>query len=401
MNVSVYHEPSAPGVGGAEVVTAVIAAGLAREHRVTLHHHRPWLTSEKWAQFADADLGNVTVRVVPPPARQWHDAGGRPDRFLADLRAWQADLSRGFDLFVTSTHGVPPFNHAARGAVYVHFPTDVRGEGWPWQGGGQGPLGRVRGWVRRRLHGRAWPERFAGYQIRLANSRFTADWTAARWGVPCDVLYPPVRVDAFPDVAKRNRVAVLGRFDPMKRQLELVRAFAARAAGPLAGWELVCLGHLSDAPSERDYFATVGAAGAGAAVRLVPNPAAAELRAELAAARVFWHAAGLADPPPPPARQEHFGIATVEAMAAGCVPFVPARGGQPEIVRDGIDGYVCASVDAIADRTAAALADPAALDRRAAAARERAHEFGRDRFDAELSRRVAALAAAPAARRGA
>ncbi len=37
---------------------------------------------------------------------------------------------------------------------------------------------------------------------------------------------------------------------------------------------------------------------------------------------------------------EHFGITTGEAMSAGCVPVVINKGGQPEIVRDGVDGFV-------------------------------------------------------------
>ena len=39
-----------------------------------------------------------------------------------------------------------------------------------------------------------------------------------------------------------------------------------------------------------------------------------------------------------PERFEHFGITTVEAMAYGCVPIVPALGGQLEIVGDGRNG---------------------------------------------------------------
>ena len=35
---------------------------------------------------------------------------------------------------------------------------------------------------------------------------------------------------------------------------------------------------------------------------------------------------------------EHFGIATVEASAAGAIPIVIAMGGQKEIVKDGKNG---------------------------------------------------------------
>ena len=48
-------------------------------------------------------------------------------------------------------------------------------------------------------------------------------------------------------------------------------------------------------------------------------------------ASIFWSATGLdEDPEVHPVRFEHFGITTVEAMAAGAVPIVLAGGGRGE-----------------------------------------------------------------------
>ena len=67
----------------------------------------------------------------------------------------------------------------------------------------------------------------------------------------------------------------------------------------------------------------------------------AELDALYRGAAVYWHATGLdEDIDDDPVRAEHFGITTVEAMSAGAVPVVIAAGGQPEIVRDGVDGFL-------------------------------------------------------------
>ena len=52
----------------------------------------------------------------------------------------------------------------------------------------------------------------------------------------------------------------------------------------------------------------------------------------------FWHGAGLGEQNP--VLLEHFGLVTVEAMAAGCVPVVVASGGQTEIVQHGVNGYL-------------------------------------------------------------
>src|SRR4029078_5251848 len=62
-----------------------------------------------------------------------------------------------------------------------------------------------------------------------------------------------------------------------------------------------------------------------------------------------------------PSLQESFGLAALEAMACE-VPVVASRvGGLPEIVRDGVTGFICApdDLDGMADRGVALLTDAA------------------------------------------
>src|SRR5581483_9066529 len=366
-----------------EVVTAVIAHALRDRHTVEVTHHYPGLTRDELARFADVDLEGVELREVPRPEKGWQVWDAPAWRLPAALRRWQAELSAGHDLFVTSTHAVPPFCHAGRGAMYVHFPNFDRRATWPWNASG-GPRAKLRTW----FHERLWRRRFAGYGVRLANSRFTAEWTRERWGVACEVLYPPVRVDV-PGGPKRDVIAVVGRFTPMKRQAELVRVFRERVAPKLPGWELVCVGTVGGTPEEQEYFREVVSAAAGGPVRLVTDAPAGELRRVLAEAKVFWHAAGFGiDPRAEPHRLEHFGLATVEAMAAGCVPLVPDLGGQREIVRPGADGFLCRDVGELADRTVLLAADGERLWALSEAARRRAREFSRERFIDEVRRRI-------------
>jgi L-malate glycosyltransferase len=74
-----------------------------------------------------------------------------------------------------------------------------------------------------------------------------------------------------------------------------------------------------------------------------------------------------------PSQQESFGLAALEAMACQ-VPVVAARvGGLPEVIDDGVTGYLCApdDIEGMAERGVVLLADPELRDRigREAAAR--------------------------------
>jgi len=54
---------------------------------------------------------------------------------------------------------------------------------------------------------------------------------------------------------------------------------------------------------------------------------------------------------------EHFGITTVEAMASGCVPIVYDAGGQREIVRNGIDGFLWKTFEELIEETTQIIID--------------------------------------------
>jgi glycosyltransferase involved in cell wall biosynthesis len=81
-----------------------------------------------------------------------------------------------------------------------------------------------------------------------------------------------------------------------------------------------------------------------------------------------------------PERAEHFGMSTVEAMSAGCVPVVVRKGGQKEIVSHGESGYLWDTVDELVGNSLQLIQDQRLLERLRSAARKRAGMFGRERF---------------------
>lgn len=230
----------------------------------------------------------------------------------------------------------------------------------------------------------------ASYDRLLANSRFTQHWIERRWALPSDLLYPPVelRQDALGD-PRRPIIVSIGRFfagGHNKKHLPMIAAFRAICDAGLRGWEYHLAGGCDlSMPEHRAYLEQVRAAAAGYPIYLHVDAPSAELRELTATAQIFWHATGYGeDEQQTPERMEHFGITTVEAMAAGCVPVVIARGGQVEIVEQNVSGLLWQTLPELQAQTRALIEDPLLCARLAAGARQRSRIFGMQRFKADL-----------------
>jgi len=246
-------------------------------------------------------------------------------------------------------------------------------------------------WLLRDPRDLDWLDR---YERVLANSEFTREWIGRYWRVDADVLYPPIRVQGLRPGAKQRRILTVGRFFPpgmghSKKQLEQVRAFGEMVGrGGLDGWELHVVGGVE--PRQRGYLEEVRRAARGLPVSVHPNAPRALVEELFATSRVFWAATGLGeDEHVAPWTFEHFGMTTVEAMAAGCVPVVIDKAGQREIVRHGIDGFRWSTLAQLEARTRELAADDALRARMAAAAAGRSREFSDEAF-AERWREIAA-----------
>jgi glycosyltransferase involved in cell wall biosynthesis len=109
---------------------------------------------------------------------------------------------------------------------------------------------------------------------------------------------------------------------------------------------------------------------------LIANPPGHVVKDAYENAAVFWHAAGYGeDDRLHPERTEHFGMSTVEAMAAGCVPVVIRKGGQPEIVEHALSGFLWDTPDELVRYTHQLTGSPQVMEAMAGAARLRARMF--------------------------
>ncbi len=142
--------------------------------------------------------------------------------------------------------------------------------------------------------------------------------------------------------AKEDYLVFLGRIAPEKAPHLAIRA--AR----LAGRRLKLAGDIQ--PTYADYWETaVKPHVDGTAVEYV-GEADLDEKVELlgkAAAMLF-----------PIQWEEPFGLVMIEAMACGTPVLGFARGSVPEIVRDGVSGWVCANIEDMARRAAAPQVSP-------------------------------------------
>lgn len=189
------------------------------------------------------------------------------------------------------------------------------------------------------------------YHAYICNSYYTDKWLREYWDVKENdfVIYPPVFETAFggdkyQEVKKENIILSVGRFFTAghnKRQLELIKFFVEYQE-VLKDYEYHLAGNVSDRKEDREYLELVKKEAAKAKnIYIHENCKREELTKLYQKAKIFWHGTGYGiEIEKEPEKMEHFGISTVEAMAYGVVPVVIEKGGQKEIVEQGVNGYL-------------------------------------------------------------
>lgn len=175
----------------------------------------------------------------------------------------------------------------------------------------------------------------------ISISEFTKKYIDKEYGVESRIIYPPVSVEDFKPLKKKNIILSVGRFTKVlhnKRQDVLIETFQRMVEEGLKNWGLILIGGIEE---KSDYISKLREKITGYPIKILTNISYETLRKYYGEAKIYWHATGLGeDEAKHPEKMEHFGIVVVEAMAANCVPVVISKGGIPEIVDDRVNGYL-------------------------------------------------------------
>jgi len=221
------------------------------------------------------------------------------------------------------------------------------------------------------------------------NSEFTKKVIAKSWGVDkITVFNPMVAVEDFNPKKKEKIILNVGRFFRQlhsKRQdvlVDIFREFSEKFPDLAKDWQLILVGSVED----KEYFSEVKKKAAKLPVKFISECDRDELISLYERASIYWHATGFgADVEESPEKAEHFGITTVEAMAAGAIPIVYAAGGQPEVLGNSLSELLWGTSEECVKKTVELIKHEAKRDELNVLVRERAHAFGEKHFVRKLN----------------
>lgn len=224
-----------------------------------------------------------------------------------------------------------------------------------------------------------------GWDLIIYNSEFTKENCQKNWPVTSKVIYPPVDTVKIKPLKKKKNILSVGRFFGYlkdKKQEVLIKVFKnLYEKGLMEDWSL----HLAGSAGEGDksYLDQLRNSAKGFPVNFYPNLDYDGLINLYGESAIYWHAAGFQENDP--TKMEHFGIATVEAMAGGCVPVVIGKGGQPEIVKDKQSGFLWHNLDELKEFTVRLTLDNNLWQGLSKGAKERSKIFSKQKFTARIN----------------
>ena len=241
------------------------------------------------------------------------------------------------------------------------------------------------------------------YDLIAPISEFSRRWMRHYWDRDGPLLFPPVDTSWATPGRRRHSILGVGRFfrgTHEKKHRVMIDQFIRMRREGLDGWTLHLAGQQSERDIDLDYTRDLKRRAAGHPIEFHVDAPFADLQRLYGEAQIYWHAAGHGERESRnPVRFEHFGITVVEAMASGAVPVVLDRGGLPEIISHGVDGFRWSTTRELRDHTWRLVHDADLRRRMSEAAQGASQRFNIAAFTRRLNALVDELGfpAAPAA----
>lgn len=348
--IAIYN-PYLETKGGGEKVCLALAAALAQDENNSIYlltHNEVDITS--LGQYFNIDLSRVKTRYIysdgtlskilnklPIP--------GKVRNFFFDVQVLKQIRKHRYDVFINNCYQSNLPNPSSTGIYMCMFPQKLR------QTESISAIKKlyylfVDILYKVFLHP-GHKNGIFSYGLITANSKYTQHYINEYWHQKSDILYPICDNMSSDDVRKKKIILHVGRFfensgeNHHKRQDFLLDTFKKMPELHKKGWELHFAGSVAEDVGALKYILSLIKEADGVPVFFHFNSSFNEIKTLYNEASIYWHATGFGSKVElHPEKQEHFGIATVEAMSTGTIPVVINAAGQKESVIHGTNGYL-------------------------------------------------------------
>lgn len=349
MKIAIYS-PYLDTLGGGERYMLTIAEYFSQSHDVDVLLDTHLIQMEKFAlkdKLSNRfNLNLQSVNLVPAPI-------GKNSTFLA-----RYFFLREYDLLISLTDGSIFYSSAKRSILHVQTPLSNNN-------------------LKETLWGRI---KLSSWSKLIYNSYFTKSHAEKYWPITSQVIYPPVDVAGIKPLVKRKYILNVGRFFGYlkeKKHEVMIKAFKELVDSKhLSNWKLIIVGSAGE--GDEEYVDGLKELANGYPIEILTNLAYEKLVILYGEASIYWHAMGYGETDP--IKMEHFGITTVEAMAGGTVPIVIKKGGQVEIVKDAISGFLWEEVIELQRLTLKVATDREMIQKMSKKARKESKNYSKEIF---------------------
>ena len=170
---------------------------------------------------------------------------------------------------------------------------------------------------------------------------------------PIKIINPPVPIMKVRN-KRKSRIISVGRFfegKHCKRHDVLIRSFKELSKTNKEA-ELHLAGSLHPEPQHRQYLDNLLKDAEGFPIFFHINISYEQIEKLYGTSEIYWHAAGFGiDSLREAEKAEHFGIAIVEAMSAGCIPIVYNAGGAKDLIIENKTGFYFSTTEELIEKT--------------------------------------------------